>query len=187
MLKGKLCASWEREASTIYLGSEIVSHTWYTPWQDCAVFQPEYDECTGGRASRSRHAQCCVAIVELVQIWSKDFGRYSYAMRSTIVKFFVHSQLGIVIFEKRAVHRFAENSDASPRPLTSAEEAQIQQKTFLPKRSFLDRSKIMYIFSWNDLPVFAEFWPDWSVIPVSRNVVTWIKKIKKVAGIRCNF
>ena len=49
-------------------------------------------------------------------------------MRSTIVKFFVHSQLDIVIFEKRAVHRFAENSDASPRPLTSAEEAQIRQK-----------------------------------------------------------
>ena len=52
-------------------------------------------------------------------------------MRSTIVKFFVHSQLDIVIFEKRAVHRFAENSDASPRPLTSAEEAQIRQKTFV--------------------------------------------------------
>ena len=53
------------------------------------------------------------------------------AMRSSIVKFFVHSQLDIVIFEKRAVHRFAENSDASPRPLTSAEEAQIRQKTFV--------------------------------------------------------
>ena len=53
-------------------------------------------------------------------------------MRSTIVKFFVHSQLDIVIFEKRAVHRFAENSDASPpRPLTSAEEAQIRQKKLL--------------------------------------------------------
>ena len=61
-----------KQVQYISVGSVVALHTWYTPWQDCAVFQPEYDECKGGRASRSRHAQCCAAIVELVQIWSKD-------------------------------------------------------------------------------------------------------------------